>query len=114
MIDKRVQLDLFYDYRTNVDLYPRWQMFLRQKQPKILFFWGQNDILFTRAGGEAFLRDLPDAEMHRLDSGHFAIVDSSTRSLPTFGVSMMRRWLLTRRTQAGNPPDGRKFAPARG
>ena len=73
---RRVHLDLFYDYRTNVDLYPQWQKFLRERQPKTLIFWGQNDIFFTPEGGEAYLRDLPDAEMHRLDSGHFAVEDS--------------------------------------
>lgn len=73
---RRVQLDLFYDYRTNVELYPRWQKFLRDHQPKTLIFWGQNDIFFTQAGGEAYLRDLPEAEMHRLDSGHFTVEDS--------------------------------------
>ena len=72
---RRVQMDLFYDYRTNVALYPHWQKFLRDRQPKTLIFWGQNDIFFTREGGEAYLRDLPDAEMHRLDSGHFAVED---------------------------------------
>ena len=73
---KRVHLDLFYDYRTNVKLYPQWQEFLRKRQPKTLIFWGQNDIFFTREGGEAYLQDLPQAEMHRLDSGHFAVEDS--------------------------------------
>jgi pimeloyl-ACP methyl ester carboxylesterase len=72
---RRVQMDLFYDYRTNVELYPQWQKFLRDRQPKTIIFWGQNDIFFTREGGEAYLRDLPDAEMHRLDSGHFAVED---------------------------------------
>jgi pimeloyl-ACP methyl ester carboxylesterase len=72
----RVHLDLFYDYRTNVRLYPQWQEFLRKQQPKTLIFWGQNDIFFTRAGGEAYLQDLPQAEIHRLDSGHFAVEDS--------------------------------------
>ncbi len=72
---RQVQMDLFYDYRTNVDLYPQWQKFLRENQPKTLIFWGQNDIFFTREGGEAYLRDLPEAEMHRLDSGHFAVED---------------------------------------
>ena len=71
----RVNLDLFYDYRTNVDLYPKWQAFLREKQPKTLIFWGQTDIFFTPAGGEAFLTDLPKAEMHRLKAGHFAVED---------------------------------------
>jgi pimeloyl-ACP methyl ester carboxylesterase len=72
---RRAQLDLFYDYRKNVELYPQWQNFLRERQPKTLIFWGQNDIFFTPEGGEAYLRDLPDAEMHRLDSGHFALED---------------------------------------
>lgn len=73
---RRVQMDLFYDYRHNVTLYPAWQKFLREKQPKTLIFWGQNDLFFTPAGGEAYLKDLPAAEMHRLDSGHFAVEDS--------------------------------------
>jgi pimeloyl-ACP methyl ester carboxylesterase len=72
---RRVQIDLFYDYRTNVTLYPKWQKFLRDSQPKSLIFWGQNDIFFTKEGGEAYLKDLPNAEMHRLDSGHFAVED---------------------------------------
>jgi pimeloyl-ACP methyl ester carboxylesterase len=73
---RRIQLDLFYDYRTNVTLYPRWQAFLRDRQPKTIIFWGQEDVFFTREGGEAYLKDLPKAEMHRLDSGHFAVEDS--------------------------------------
>ena len=72
---RRVQLDLFYDYRKNVELYPKWQKYLRERQPKTLIFWGQKDVFFTPEGGEAYLRDLPDAEMHRLDSGHFALED---------------------------------------
>ena len=72
---RRVQMDLFYDYRTNVTLHPNWQMFLRKRQPKTLMFWGQDDIFFTREVGEAYLKDLPNAEMHRLDSGHFAVED---------------------------------------
>lgn len=72
---RQIQMDLFYDYRTNVALYPQWQRFLHERQPKTLIFWGQNDIFFTREGGEAYLKDLPNAEMHRLDSGHFAVED---------------------------------------
>lgn len=72
---KRVQLDLFYDYRTNVDLYPAWQAFLRARRPETLILWGQGDIFFTPEGGEAYLRDLPDAELVRLDTGHFAVED---------------------------------------
>jgi pimeloyl-ACP methyl ester carboxylesterase len=71
----RMNLDLFYDYRTNVGLYPKWQAFMRDRQPKTLIFWGQDDIFFTANGGEAFLSDLPKAEMHRLAAGHFAVED---------------------------------------
>jgi pimeloyl-ACP methyl ester carboxylesterase len=71
----RMNLDLFYDYRTNVGLYPKWQAFMRDSQPKTLIFWGQDDIFFTAAGGEAFLTDLPKAEIHRLAAGHFAVED---------------------------------------
>jgi pimeloyl-ACP methyl ester carboxylesterase len=72
---RQVQMDLFYDYRTNVALYPKWQEFLREHKPKTLIFWGQNDIFFTPEGGEAYLKDIPDAEIHRLDSGHFSVED---------------------------------------
>jgi pimeloyl-ACP methyl ester carboxylesterase len=71
----RVQLDLFYDYRTNAALYPVWQRRLRATQPKTLIFWGQGDIFFTPQGGDAYLRDLPEATLIRLDSGHFAVED---------------------------------------
>ena len=72
---RRVQLDFFYDYRTNVDLYPKWQAFLRERQPPTIIFWGQDDIFFTREGGESYLKAPPRAEMHRLNSGHFAVED---------------------------------------
>jgi pimeloyl-ACP methyl ester carboxylesterase len=73
---RQVQMEFFYDYRTNVAQYPQWQEFLRTRQPKTLIFWGQKDIFFTPQGGEAYLMDLPSAELHRLDSGHFAVEDS--------------------------------------
>ena len=72
----RMNLDLFYDYRTNVPLYPKWQAFLRERQPKTIIFWGQEDVFFTKEGGEAYLKDLPNAEMHRLVGGHFAVEDN--------------------------------------
>jgi pimeloyl-ACP methyl ester carboxylesterase len=71
----RINLDLFYDYRKNVELYPQWQSFLREHQPKTIIFWGQDDVFFTPAGGESFLKDLPKAKMYRLDAGHFAVED---------------------------------------
>jgi hypothetical protein len=72
----RIQLDLFYDFQTNLHLYPHWQAFLRRNQPKTIIFWGQNNIFFTREGGESYLKDVPRWEMRRLNSGHFAIEDS--------------------------------------
>lgn len=72
---RKIQMDLFYDYRTNVSLYPKWQAFLKDNQPPAIIFWGQDDIFFTREGGEAFLQILPKAEMHRLSAGHFAVED---------------------------------------
>jgi pimeloyl-ACP methyl ester carboxylesterase len=74
---RRIQLDLLYDYRTNVGHYAAWQDFLKKRHPKTIIFWGQQDLFLTREGGEAYLRDLPRAEMHRLDSGHFAVEDSA-------------------------------------
>ena len=71
----RLNLDLFYDYGTNVPLYPAWQAFLRERRPATIIFWGQDDIFFTREGGDAYLADLPEAEMHRLEAGHFAVED---------------------------------------
>jgi pimeloyl-ACP methyl ester carboxylesterase len=68
-----IQLDLFYDYRTNIPLYPQWQEAFRQYKPPMLVAWGKNDEIFVAPGAEAFKRDLPDAEIHRLDAGHFAL-----------------------------------------
>ena len=71
----RIQLDLFYDYRTNVEQYPRWHDYLRKHQPPTLIVWGANDPIFTQEGARAFQRDLKDAELHMLDTGHFALED---------------------------------------
>jgi pimeloyl-ACP methyl ester carboxylesterase len=68
----RVMLDLLYDYRNNVDLYPHWQEYLRANQPPALLPWGQNDQFFPPAGARAYIDDLPDAELHLIDTGHFA------------------------------------------
>ena len=68
-----IQLALFYSYRTNPDAYPRWHEFFRKYQPATLIVWGKNDVIFPAAGAEAYLRDLPKAELHLLDTGHFAL-----------------------------------------
>jgi pimeloyl-ACP methyl ester carboxylesterase len=71
--EERIQLDLFYDYQSNVAAYPRWQAYLRQHRPPTLVVWGRYDPSFTTAGAEAYGRDVPDAEIHLLDAGHFAL-----------------------------------------
>jgi pimeloyl-ACP methyl ester carboxylesterase len=65
-------LNLLYDYQNNVKLYPRWHEYLRASQPPALLPWGQNDRFFPPEGARAYLQDLPDAELHLLDTGHFA------------------------------------------
>lgn len=70
-----VQRDLLMDDRRNIDLYPRWQRLLAARQPDTVIFWGQGDLFFNQAGGEAYRTALPDAELHRLDTGHFALED---------------------------------------
>jgi len=70
---REIQADLLYDYRTNVASYPVWQAWLREHKPPTLIAWGANDPSFIAAGGEAYRRDLPDAEIHLLDAGHFAL-----------------------------------------
>ncbi|MGH8177502.1 MAG: alpha/beta fold hydrolase [Steroidobacter sp.] len=70
-----IQLDLFYDYRKNVKLYPRFHQFFRRRQPATLIVWGANDKIFPADGARAYLRDLPQAELHLLDTGHFALED---------------------------------------
>jgi pimeloyl-ACP methyl ester carboxylesterase len=68
-----IQSDLFYDYRTNVASYPAWQAWLKKHQPRTLVTWGRYDPSFLVAEAEAYRRDLPNAEIHVLDAGHFAL-----------------------------------------
>ena len=70
---REIQAELLYDYRTNVASYPTWQAWLRDHKPPTLVAWGANDPSFTALGAQAFQRDLPDAEIHLLDAGHFAL-----------------------------------------
>lgn len=68
-----IQSDLFYDYRTNVDAYPKWQAWMREKQPRLLVLWGKYDLSFELSEPEAYRRDVPGAQVHVLDAGHFAL-----------------------------------------
>jgi len=71
--NRDIQMDLFLDYGTNVPLYPKFQAFFRDRQPPTLIVWGKNDKIFPADGAGPYLRDLPKAEMHLLDTGHFAL-----------------------------------------
>ena len=68
-----IQSDLFYDYRTNVESYPRWQAWMQKNQPRLLVIWGKYDRSFELTEPEAYKRDVPTAEVHVLDAGHFAL-----------------------------------------
>jgi pimeloyl-ACP methyl ester carboxylesterase len=71
--NKDIQLDLFLDYASNVRLYPQFQEYFRTSKPPLLAIWGKNDPFFLPAGAEAFRKDLPNAKVQFLDTGHFAI-----------------------------------------
>lgn len=81
--NREIQMDLFYDYRTNVPLYPQFQAFFRKYQPPTLIVWGKNDFIFPPEGAVPYRRDLPKVETHMLDTGHFA--------LETHGEEIARR-----------------------
>jgi pimeloyl-ACP methyl ester carboxylesterase len=72
-----IQLSLLHDYQNNLAKYDGWHEFFRSKRPKTLIVWGKNDPFFTVEGAQAYLRDIPKAELHLLDTGHFALEDSS-------------------------------------
>ncbi len=71
--NQEIQLDLFYDYRTNVPLYPAWQAYFRTHQPPTLIVWGKNDTIFPAEGAHPYKRDLTNLDFHLLDTGHFAL-----------------------------------------
>jgi pimeloyl-ACP methyl ester carboxylesterase len=72
-----IQLNLLHNYQSNLSKYDGWHEFFRNKQPKTLIVWGKNDPFFTVPGAQAYLRDIPNAELHLLDTGHFALEDTS-------------------------------------
>ena len=69
----QIQINLFYDYRTNVDAYPKWQAWMQKAQPKLLVLWGKHDLSFDPGEPERYRKDVPSAEIHVLDAGHFAL-----------------------------------------
>lgn len=85
---EEIQLDLILDYRSNVALYPDFQSYFRAHRPKLLAVWGRHDPAFLPAGAKAYRRDLPDAEIHLLDAGHFALETHASEI-----AALMRRFL---------------------
>ena len=71
--NRDIQLTILRDYRTNVQLYPSFQQYFRTHKPALLAAWGKNDIVFVPSGATAFKRDLPSAEVHFIDAGHFLL-----------------------------------------
>jgi pimeloyl-ACP methyl ester carboxylesterase len=88
--NKDIQLDLFYDYRNNLPLYPKFQQYFRNSQVPLLAAWGKNDVIFVPPGAEAFKRDLPKAEIHLLDGGHF-LEESNTKEIAELILSFLQR-----------------------
>lgn len=77
--NKQIQLELFYSYGSNPGHYPEWQAYFRKYQPPMLIVWGKNDKIFPPAGAHPYLRDLPKAELHLLDTGHFALEEDGAQ-----------------------------------
>jgi pimeloyl-ACP methyl ester carboxylesterase len=90
---RAIQADLLFDYRTNVAAYPAWQEWLREQQPPALVLWGRYDPSFLVLGALGFARDVPDAEIHLLDAGHFAL-DEQTGQVAGLVLNFLDRRLV--------------------
>ena len=84
-----IQSDLFYDYRTNVESYPKWQAWMQEHKPRLLVLWGRYDLSFDPSEPEAYRRDVPNAEVHVLDAGHFAL-DTAADEIAALVRAFMR------------------------
>jgi pimeloyl-ACP methyl ester carboxylesterase len=100
-----IQLDLFLDYASNVTLYPAFQDYFRTSRPPLLAVWGRNDPFFLPAGAEAFKRDIPDADVRFLDTGHFALETHAGE------IATAIREFLTRRAPARHTPPPAETLP---
>jgi pimeloyl-ACP methyl ester carboxylesterase len=89
---KDAQVALAFDYHRNVERYPVWQEWLRRHTPPTLIAWGRGDPFFTEAGARAYLRDVPDAELHVLDTGHFALEERLPEIAPLVADFLDRVW----------------------
>jgi pimeloyl-ACP methyl ester carboxylesterase len=88
-----IQTELFYDYRTNVAAYPKWQAWMREKQPRLLVIWGKYEASFDPSEPEAYKRDLPSAQVHIVDGGHFAL-DTAANEI----AALVREFVDARRS----------------
>jgi pimeloyl-ACP methyl ester carboxylesterase len=88
-----IQLDMFYDYRTNLPLYPAVQAYFRKHKPPMLIVWGKNDYIFPADGAYPYKRDLPDVEFHLINTGHFALEDKADEMVPLIRDFLQRNLL---------------------
>ncbi len=86
-----IQTDLFFDYQTNVASYSAWQQWLRTHRPPLLVIWGRFDPSFRVEGASAYVRDVPDAEVHVLDAGHFALDEKPDEVAALIGYFLSRQ-----------------------
>ena len=93
--NNEIQLQLFYDYKSNPPLYRQWQEYFRKYQPPTLVVWGRNDIIFTKEGAIPYQRDLKNIQLHLLNTGHFALEEEGELI-----AELISRFLLTRRKAA--------------
>jgi pimeloyl-ACP methyl ester carboxylesterase len=93
----QIQSDLFYDYRTNVDAYPKWQAWMRERQPRLLVIWGMHDLSFDPGEPERYRKDVPSAQVHVLDAGHFAL-DTKADEI----AALVREFMTTQEVQRHN------------
>jgi pimeloyl-ACP methyl ester carboxylesterase len=96
-----IQSDLFYDYRTNVEAYPKWQAWMRERQPRLLVIWGKYEASFDSSEPEAYRRDVPNAEVHIVDGGHFAL-DTAADNIAELIQGFVDAGFEDPRTQAAN------------
>jgi len=93
--NNEIQLQLFYDYKSNPPLYPQWQEYFRNYQPPTLVIWGRNDVIFTKEGAIPYQRDLKNVQIHLLNTGHFALEEEGELI-----AELILRFLLTHRKAA--------------
>jgi pimeloyl-ACP methyl ester carboxylesterase len=96
----RIQSDLFYDYRTNVDAYPKWQAWMQKSQPRLLVLWGKHDLSFDLGEPERYRKDVPNAEVYVLDAGHFAL-DTKADEIAALVSQFIKTQKQANRSQSG-------------